>query len=186
MAKKVYRPRMKAHYKEKIVSQMMKTFKYKNVFEVPKLIKISVNMGVGEAINNPKSLEAASKELSIITGQKPMITKARKSISNFHLRQGLKIGCFVTLRGNYMYEFLERLIAVAIPRVRDFRGLSDKSFDGRGNYNLGVKEHTIFPEIDYDKIDKLRGMDIAIVTSAKTDMEGLELLKGFGMPFKKK
>jgi len=186
MAKDKYVPRLKKHYNDVIVSHMMKTFNYKNIFEVPKVTKITVNMGVGEAIGNPKSLEAAVNDLTIITGQKPMISKSNKSISNFHLRKGMAIGCFVTLRGYYMYEFLDRLIAVAIPRIRDFRGLSDKSFDGRGNYNLGIKEHTIFPEIDYDKIDKIRGMDIAIVTTAKTDMEGYELLKGFGMPYRKK
>ncbi|RKY89895.1 50S ribosomal protein L5 [candidate division KSB1 bacterium] len=179
-----YIPRLKIRYLKEIIPYMMKTFNYGNVMEVPRLTKISVNMGVGEAISNPKSLESASTDLSIITGRKPMITRARKSISNFKLRKGNPIGCFVTLRGDYMYEFLDRLISVAIPRIRDFRGLSDKSFDGHGNYNMGIKEHIIFPEIDYDKVEKIRGMDIAIVTTAKTDMESLELLKRFGMPFK--
>lgn len=181
-----YTPRLLKEYREKIIPYMMKRFGYRNVMEVPKIEKIVVNMGVGEAVSEPKQLEKAMEDLTTITGQKPAITKAKKSISNFKLRAGMKIGCKVTLRRWRMYEFLDRLISIAIPRVRDFRGLSDKSFDGRGNYSMGVKEQIIFPEIDYDKVDHIRGMDITIVTTAKTDEEAYELLSAFGMPFRKR
>ena len=177
--------RLKEYYFNEIVPAMKKKFGYKNIMEVPKLEKIVINMGVGEAKDNPKILEAATKDLETITGQKPVITKAKKSIANFKIRQGMSIGCKVTLRGERMYEFADRLINLALPRVRDFRGVSPDSFDGRGNYALGIKEQLIFPEIDYDKVDKVRGMDIIFVTTAKTDEEARELLSGFGMPFRK-
>lgn len=173
-------------YKTNIVPALMKTLDYKNIMQVPRLEKIIVNMGVGAAVTDPKVLEEALKELESITGQKPSVRLARKSISNFKLREGMKIGAKVTLRKERMYEFLDRLINVTLPRVRDFRGLSDKSFDGRGNYTLGVKEQIIFPEIDIDKITKVMGMDITFVTSAKSDNEAYELLKEFGIPFIKK
>lgn len=173
-------------YKNEIVPGLMKTFSYKNVMQVPKIEKIVVNMGVGAAVAEPKILEEAVRELEAITGQKASIRKAKKAISNFKLREGISIGAMVTLRKERMYEFLDRLINVALPRVRDFRGLSDKSFDGRGNYTLGVKEQIIFPEINVDKITRVLGMDITIVTSAKSDNEAYELLKSFGMPFMKK
>lgn len=163
----------------------MKTHGYKNVNEVPKLEKIVVNLGVGEAIGDAKKLDSAVNDLTTIAGQKPVVRRARKSISNFKLREGMAVGCSVTLRGDRMYEFLDRLINVAIPRIRDFRGIPAKSFDGRGNYTLGITEQIIFPEIDYDKIDKIRGMNITIVTTAKTDEEGFELLQAFGMPFRR-
>ena len=181
-----YFPRLLKKYREEIIPDLQKKFKYKNIMQVPRLEKIVVNMGVGEAIENSKALDAAMEDLMVITGQKAKVTKARKAISNFKLRAGMSIGCFVTLRGWRMYEFLDRLINIAIPRVRDFRGLPDKSLDGRGNYNFGLKEQIVFPEIDYDKIDKIRGMNITIVTTAKTDEEAIELLKGFGMPFIKR
>jgi len=173
-------------YKTNIVPALMKALNYKNVMQVPRLEKIIVNMGVGAAVTDPKVLEEALKELESITGQKPSVRLARKSISNFKLREGMKIGAKVTLRKERMYEFLDRLINVTLPRVRDFRGLSDKSFDGRGNYTLGVKEQIIFPEIDIDKITKVMGMDITFVTSAKSDNEAHELLREFGIPFIKK
>jgi len=182
---KNYFPRLKKYYFEHIVSNLIKTFQYKNVMQVPKLEKISINMGVGKATQNPKLIESAIKDLATISGQKAVVTKARKSISNFKLRKGVPIGCRVTLRGNIMYEFFDRLISIAIPRIRDFRGLSDKSFDGRGNYNLGIKEQIIFPEISYDEVEMLMGMDIAVVTTAKTDKEAYELLKEFGFPFRR-
>lgn len=177
--------RLKEYYFNEIVPVMKKKFNYKNDLEVPKLEKIVVNMGVGEAKENAKVLESAVKDLETITGQKPIITKAKKSIANFKIRQGMSVGCKVTLRGEKMYEFADRLINLALPRVRDFRGVSPDSFDGRGNYALGIKEQLIFPEIDYDKVDKVRGMDIIFVTTAKTDEEARELLSGFGMPFRK-
>ena len=164
---------------------MIKKFGYKNALEVPKLDKIVINMGVGEAKENAKVLESAVKDLEIIAGQKPVITKAKKSVANFKLREGMSIGCKVTLRGEKMYDFADRLINLALPRVRDFRGVNPNAFDGRGNYALGIKEQLIFPEIDYDKVDKVRGMDIIFVTTAKTDEEARELLTGFGMPFRK-
>jgi large subunit ribosomal protein L5 len=174
------------YYRAEVIPGLMKTLGYKNIMQVPKIEKIVVNMGVGAAVAEPKILEEAVRELESITGQKASIRKAKKAISNFKLREGLSIGAMVTLRKERMYEFLDRLINVALPRVRDFRGLSDKSFDGRGNYSLGVKEQIIFPEINVDKITKVLGMDVTIVTSAKTDSEAYELLKSFGMPFIKK
>lgn len=173
-------------YKQEIVPKLMQLFNYKNVMQVPKLYKITINMGIGKATQDPKLLEDAIKDLELIAGQKPAIRKAKKSVSNFKLRQGMPIGCMVTLRGARMYEFFDRLINIALPRVRDFRGASDKSFDGRGNYTLGVKEHIIFPEINVDKVNRIYGMDITIVTTAKTDAEAYELLKSFGFPFRKK
>jgi large subunit ribosomal protein L5 len=176
--------KIKDVYQEKVVPALMKRFNYKNRMEVPKLEKIVINMGLGEAIQNIKILDSAAQELSQITGQKPVITKAKKSIAQFKLRTGMPIGCMVTLRKERMYEFFNRLVNVTLPRVRDFKGLSGKSFDGRGNYALGIREQLIFPEIHYDKIDKVKGMNIVIVTTAKTDEEGKELLKLLGMPFK--
>ena len=177
--------RLKETYLNEIVDAMMKKFEYKNVMQVPKLDKIVINMGVGEAKDNPKVLESAVADLTTISGQKPIITKAKKSIANFKIREGMPIGCKVTLRGNKMYDFADRLISLALPRVRDFRGVTANSFDGRGNYALGIKEQLIFPEISYDKIDKVRGMDIIFVTTAKTDEEAKELLTLLGMPFAK-
>ena len=177
--------RVQQNYIENIKPALMKKFAYTTVMQVPKLEKIVLNMGVGDAIQNSKLIDAAVEDLTAITGQKPVITKARKSIANFKLREGVAIGCKVTLRGERMYEFFDKLVSVALPRVRDFRGLSKDSFDGRGNYTLGIKEQLIFPEINYDKVLKIRGMDIVIVTTANTDEEGRELLKELGMPFKK-
>ena len=177
--------RLKEQYQNEIVDALMKKFGYKNKMQAPKLDKIVVNMGVGEAKENAKILEAAVKDMEIITGQKAIITKAKHSIANFKIREGMPIGCKVTLRGEKMYEFLDRLINLALPRVRDFRGINPNAFDGRGNYALGIKEQLIFPEIEYDKIDKIRGMDVIVVTTAKTDEEGRELLTQFGMPFAK-
>jgi large subunit ribosomal protein L5 len=176
--------RLRDYYIKKVVPSLVKEFNYKNRMQVPKLDKIVVNMGVGEAIQNIKALESAVADLSMIVGQKPVITKARKSIATFKLRQGMSIGCRVTLRGDRMYEFFDRLVNVALPRVRDFRGISPKSFDGRGNFATGLKEQIIFPEIDYDKIDKIRGMNIVIATTAKTDEEARQLLRFMGLPFK--
>ena len=175
--------RLYEHYEKVVKPELMKQFQYRNPMQVPKLDKIVVNMGVGEAIGDSKRMNVAAEELARITGQRPVITSARKSIANFKLRKGMKVGCKVTLRRDRMYEFLDRLITIALPRVRDFRGLSDKSFDGRGNYSLGLKEQIVFPEIDYDKVEQIRGMDITIVTTAKTNREALALLKGFAMPF---
>ncbi|BFT65942.1 MULTISPECIES: 50S ribosomal protein L5 [Parvimonas] len=177
--------RMQVKYKEEIVSALMERFKYRNIMEVPKLDKIVINIGLGSAKDNPKALESALRDLEIISGQKPVITTAKKSIANFKLREGMKIGTKVTLRGEKMYDFLDRLVNIALPRVRDFRGVSASSFDGRGNYALGIKEQLIFPEIVYDMIDQIRGMDIIIVTTAKTDEESKALLELLGMPFKK-
>ncbi len=176
--------RIRDLYQENVVSALMKRFSYQNRMEVPRLEKIIINMGLGEAIQNIKILDSAVQELSQITGQKPVITKAKKSIAQFKLRTGMPIGCMVTLRKERMYEFFNRLVNVALPRVRDFKGLSGKSFDGRGNYALGIREQLIFPEIHYDKIDKVKGMNIVIVTTAKTDEEGKELLRLLGMPFR--
>lgn len=176
--------RLKELYHKEIVAQLTKDFGYSNVMQVPKIEKIVVNMGLGEAIQNVKILDSAVEELAAIAGQKAVITKAKKSIAGFKLRQGMPIGCMVTLRRDQMYEFLDRLINVALPRVRDFKGVSAKGFDGRGNYSLGVKEQLIFPEINYDKIDKIKGLNITIVTSAKTDEESRALLKHLGMPFR--
>ncbi len=177
--------RLKETYQNEIVDALMKKFEYKNVMQVPKLEKVVINMGVGEAKENVKLLDAAVSDLETITGQKAVVTKAKKSVANFKLREGMPIGCKVTLRGNKMYEFVDRLINLALPRVRDFRGVNPNSFDGRGNYALGIKEQLIFPEIEYDKIDKIRGMDIIFVTTAKTDEEARELLAQFNMPFTK-
>ncbi|RME86147.1 MAG: 50S ribosomal protein L5 [Zetaproteobacteria bacterium] len=176
--------RLFERYKNEIRPEMMKRFGYKNIMQVPRIEKIVVNMGVGEGAHNPKALEAAMQDLALITGQKPMVTRARKSIAGFKLRQGMTIGCKVTLRRARMYEFLDRLINLALPRIRDFKGVNPRSFDGHGNYTLGVREQIIFPEIDYDKIDKIRGMDITICTTAETDEEARELLRLFGMPFR--
>ena len=172
-------------YKDEIVDAMIKKFGYKNIMEVPKLDKIVINMGVGEAKDNAKALESAVKDMETITGQKAVLTRAKNSIANFKIREGMPIGCKVTLRGEKMYDFADRLINLALPRVRDFRGISPKAFDGFGNYTLGIKEQLIFPEIDYDKVLKIRGMDIVFVTTAKTNEEGLALLTGFGLPFRK-
>ena len=177
--------RLKDTYKNEIVDAMMKKFGYTNVMQVPKLDKIVINMGVGEAKDNAKVLDAAVKDLETIAGQKAVLTRAKKSVANFKLREGLAIGCKVTLRGEKMYEFLDRLVNLSLPRVRDFRGVNPNSFDGRGNYALGIKEQIIFPEIEYDKVDKVRGMDIIFVTTAKTDEEARELLTLFNMPFQK-
>lgn len=177
--------RLKDKYTDEIVPRLMKQFKYRSIMEVPKIAKISVNIGVGEAIENAKTLDAAVGDLTKVTGRKPYVTRARKSISNFKLREGAAIGCAVTLRREVMYEFFDRLVNVAMPRIRDFRGINPKSFDGRGNFNFGVREQLIFPEIDYDKIDKIRGMNIAITTTARTDEEGRQLLAEMGMPFRK-
>ena len=176
-------PRLKALYKKDIKSQLLESFSYKNVMQVPTVDKVVINMGVGDSVGEPKALENAVSEMTAIAGQKPALRRAKKAISNFKLREGVPIGCMVTLRGNRMYEFLDRLITLALPQVRDFRGVPAKGFDGRGNYNLGIKEQIIFPEIDYDRIDHIRGMNITIVTSAQTDEEGCQLLKSFGMPF---
>jgi large subunit ribosomal protein L5 len=175
--------RLREHYEKVVKPELMKQFQYRNLMEVPKLEKIVINMGVGEAVGDSKRINVAADELARISGQRPVITASRKSIANFKLRQGQKIGCKVTLRRERMYEFLDRLVTIALPRVRDFRGLSDRSFDGRGNYTFGLKEQIVFPEIDYDKIEQIRGMDITIVTTAKTNQEALALLKGFDMPF---
>ena len=175
--------RMKDKYKAEIAPAMMQKFGYKSVMQIPKLEKIVVNVGLGEARENPKAIEAACNDIAAITGQKPIVTKAKKSVANFKLREGMNIGCKVTLRAEKMYEFMDRLFNLALPRVRDFRGINPNAFDGRGNYSLGIKEQLIFPEIDYDKIDKIRGMDIVFVTTAKTDEEARELLSQFGAPF---
>lgn len=177
--------RLQEKYKGEIVPALQAKFNYTSVMETPKIAKIVLNIGAGDAVANPKVLDDAVAELAQITGQKPLITKAKKSIANFKLREDMPIGCKVTLRGVRMYEFLDKLVTIALPRVRDFRGVNPKGFDGRGNYTLGVKEQLIFPEINYDKVNKVRGMDIVIVTTAKTDAEAFELLKLFGMPFRK-
>lgn len=177
--------RMKEKYMAEVAPALMKKFNYKSTMEIPKLEKIVINMGVGEARENAKTLDAAANDLALITGQKPIVTRAKKSVAAYKLREGMPIGCKVTLRTKRMYEFLDRLFNVALPRVRDFRGINPDSFDGRGNYSMGVKEQLIFPEIDYDKVDKIRGMDIIFVTTAKTDEEAKELLSLMGAPFKK-
>jgi len=178
-------PRLKHHYQETVLPALTKEFGYKNVHQVPKIEKIVLNMGVGEATDNPAMLDAAVEDLSIITGQKPKITRAKKAIASFKIREGNPIGCKVTLRGARMYEFLDRFISIAIPRIRDFRGIPRKSFDGRGNFSMGVTEQIIFPEIDYDRVKKIRGMDITIVTTAESDAEAFALLRELGMPFRK-
>lgn len=176
--------RLKEKYLKEVVPAMKEKFGYKNVMEIPKLEKVVISMGVGEAIQNPKSLDAAVEDMQKIAGQKPVVTRAKKSIAAFKLRAGMAIGCKVTLRGERMYDFVDKLVSISLPRVRDFRGVSSKAFDGRGNYTLGLKEQLIFPEIEYDKIDKLRGMDIIFVTTAKTDEEARELLRLMGMPYR--
>src|SRR6202163_3754067 len=176
--------RLRNHYKKDVIPALTKEFGYKNVMAVPRLEKVAINIGLGEATQNPKLMDGAVNEMGTIAGQKPVITKAKKSIAAFKLREGMSIGCMVTLRGDRMYEFLDRLMNVALPRVRDFRGVSPKSFDGRGNYTLGVKDQLIFPEIDYNKVEKIKGMNISITTTAKTDAEGRSLLKTMGMPFR--
>lgn len=175
---------LKEFYDKEAVPKLIETFKYKNIMEVPRLKKVVLNMGLGEAIQNIKLLDSASEELQIIAGQHPVITRAKKSIAAFKLREGMPIGCMVTLRRSRMYDFVYKLVNAALPRVRDFRGISGKAFDGRGNYSLGIKEQIIFPEVDYDKIDRIKGLNISIVTSAKTDEEGKELLRLLGMPFR--
>src|SRR5215467_12611918 len=176
--------RLKQHYQKSVVPALTKEFKYANPMAVPKIQKVALNIGLGEATQNAKLLDGAVNEMALIAGQKPVITKARKSIAAFKLRENMSIGCAVTLRGDRMYEFFDRLVNVALPRVRDFRGVSSKSFDGRGNYTLGIKDQLIFPEIDYNKVEKVKGMNICITTTAKTDAEGLALLKHLGMPFR--
>ena len=177
-------PRFKNKYKKEVVATLQKQFNYKNVMEVPRLQKIVINMGLGEAVQNPKIIESAVAELQLLTGQKPVITRSKKAIANFKLRAGLAIGAMVTLRQDRMWEFFDRLVNLALPRVRDFKGVSPRAFDGRGNYSLGMKEQIVFPEIDYDKVDKIKGMNISFVTTAKTDEEGRALLAAFGMPFR--
>ena len=176
--------RLQQVYKEKVVPELLKEFAYKNVMQVPRIKKITLNMGVGEAVADKKQIENAVRDMTAISGQKPVVTKARKSIAGFKIRDGWPIGCKVTLRGEHMWEFLDRLIAISIPRIRDFRGMNGKSFDGRGNYSMGVREQIMFPEIDYDKVDAIRGLDITITTSAETDEEGKALLKAFNFPFR--
>ncbi|BAU09966.1 hypothetical protein LEP3755_04430 [Leptolyngbya sp. NIES-3755] len=176
--------RLKTSYQEKVVPKLTEQFSYKNIHEVPKVVKITVNRGLGEASQNAKALEASVNELAIITGQKPVVTRAKKAIAGFKIRQGMPVGVMVTLRADRMYNFLDRLMNLALPRIRDFRGISPKSFDGRGNYTLGLREQLIFPEIEYDSIDQIRGMDISIITTANTDEEGRALLKEMGMPFR--
>jgi large subunit ribosomal protein L5 len=181
-----YVPRFQTHYSEKVVPALVKRFSYTNTMRIPKLTKIVINMGLGEAAANPRVIDSAVREIAAIAGQRPAVAKARKSISNFKLREGMPIGAFVTLRRATMWEFIDRLITMATPRIRDFRGLPDKGFDGRGNYTLGLKEHIIFPEIDIDAVDKIRGMDITFVTTAKTDQEAYELLRELGLPMRKR
>jgi large subunit ribosomal protein L5 len=185
MAKQSYEPRLKKLYREKVAQELLKEFEYKSSMQIPRLEKIVVSVGVGEAVTNKKLLDSAVGELSQITGQKAIKTKARKSIANFKLRKGQEIGAKVTLRGNYMYEFLDRLVNVALPRVKDFRGVNPNGFDGHGNFSIGITEQIIFPEIDYDKIEQVSGMNIAIITTAKNDMEAKSLLAKLGMPFRK-
>ncbi|UCF46106.1 MAG: 50S ribosomal protein L5 [Myxococcales bacterium] len=179
-----YEPRLRKKYKDEIVPQLMKDFSFKNVMQVPKLDRIVVNMGLGEAVQNAKLIESAVEELTAITGRKPVVTRARKSIASFKLREGMPIGAMVTLRGEQMYDFLDRLVSIALPRTRDFKGISPKAFDGRGNYTLGIREQIVFPEINYDKIDRIKGMNVTFVTTAETDEQGRALLKSLGMPFR--
>jgi len=178
-----YVPRLRVTYDEEIVPELMEVFSYENRLQVPRLEKVTVNMGIGEGTTNPKAVKAAASDLAIITGQRPVIIKAKRSVAGFRLRAGMTVGCKVTIRGDRMYEFLDRLLSIALPRVRDFRGLPRKSFDGHGNYSMGIEEQLVFPEVDYDKIDKIRGMDITVVTSAETDDEGEALLETLGFPF---
>ena len=184
MAEQAYVPRMKSIYRERIRATMKESFGYTNEMQIPKLEKIVINMGVGEAVSDSKKINSAMADLAKIAGQKPVATKSRKSIAGFKIREGYPIGCMVTLRGEHMYEFLDRLVTIAMPRIRDFRGISGKAFDGRGNYNMGVREQIIFPEIDYDKVDAVRGMNITITTTARTDEEGRALLAAFQFPFR--
>jgi large subunit ribosomal protein L5 len=179
-----YEPRLRNKYKDEIVPQLMKDFGFKNIMQVPKLERIVVNMGLGEAVQNAKLVESAAEELKAITGRKPVITRAKKSIASFKLREGMPIGVMVTLRGEQMYDFLDRLVSLALPRTRDFKGISPKAFDGRGNYTLGIREQIVFPEINYDKIDRIKGMNVTLVTTAETDEQGRALLKSLGMPFR--
>ena len=179
-----YEPRLRNKYKDEIVPQLMKDFGFTNVMQVPKLSRIVVNMGLGEAVQNAKLIESAAEELSAITGRKPIVTRAKKSIAGFKLREGMPIGVMVTLRGEQMYDFLDRLVSIALPRTRDFKGISPKAFDGRGNYTLGIREQIVFPEINYDKIDRIKGMNVTLVTTAETDEQGRALLKSLGMPFR--
>jgi large subunit ribosomal protein L5 len=179
-----YEPRLRKKYKAEIVPQLMKDFSFKNVMQVPKLERIVINMGLGEAVQNAKLIESASEELKAITGRKPIVTRAKKSIATFKLREGMPIGVMVTLRGEQMYDFLDRLVSIALPRTRDFKGISPKAFDGRGNYTLGIREQIVFPEINYDKIDRIKGMNVTLVTTAETDEQGRALLKSLGMPFR--
>ena len=184
VAKKLAMPRLQKMYREEVAGGLNEEFKYKNVMEIPTIEKITINMGLGEAVANPNLIKTAVEELTVISGQRAVITRAKKSIATFKLREGMPIGCMVTLRGQRMWEFLDRLVTVALPRTRDFKGVSGKAFDGRGNYTLGLKEQTIFQEIEYDKLDKVKGMNVCFVTSANTDEEGKALLKRLGMPFK--
>ena len=179
-----YEPRLIKKYKDEVLPQLMKDFSFTNIMQAPKLVRIVINMGLGEAVQNAKIVESATEELAAITGRKPIVTRAKKSIASFKLREGMPIGVMVTLRGEQMYDFLDRLISVALPRTRDFKGISPKAFDGRGNYTLGVREQIIFPEINYDKIDRIKGMNITFVTTAETDEQGRALLKSLGMPFR--
>jgi large subunit ribosomal protein L5 len=179
-----YEPRLRKRYKEEIIPQLMKDFSFRNIMQVPKLERVIVNMGLGEAVQNAKLIESAVEELTAITGRKPIVTRAKKSIASFKLREGMPIGVMVTLRGEQMYDFVDRLISIALPRTRDFKGISPKAFDGRGNYTLGIREQIVFPEINYDKIDRIKGMNVTFVTTAKTDEQGRALLKSFGMPFR--
>jgi large subunit ribosomal protein L5 len=184
VAQKLAMPRLQKKYREEVAGGLNEEFKYKNIMEIPKIEKITINMGLGEAVANPNLIKTAVEELTVISGQRAVITRAKKSIATFKLREGMPIGCMVTLRGQRMWEFLDRLVTVALPRTRDFKGISGKAFDGRGNYTLGLKEQTIFQEIEYDKLDKVKGMNVCFVTSANTDEEGKALLKRLGMPFK--
>jgi large subunit ribosomal protein L5 len=184
VAKKLAMPRLQKKYREEVAGGLNEEFKYKNVMEIPRIEKITINMGLGEAVANPNLIKTAVEELTVISGQRAVITRAKKSIATFKLREGMPIGCMVTSRGQRMWEFLDRLVTVALPRTRDFKGISGKAFDGRGNYTLGLKEQTIFQEIEYDKLDKVKGMNVCFVTSANTDEEGKALLKRLGMPFK--
>jgi large subunit ribosomal protein L5 len=179
-----YEPRLRKKYKDEIVPQLMKDFSFKNIMQVPKLERIVVNMGLGEAVQNAKLVESAVEELTAITGRKPVVTRAKKSIASFKLREGMPIGVMVTLRGEQMYDFFDRLVSIALPRTRDFKGISPKSFDGRGNFTLGIREQIVFPEINYDKIDRIKGMNVTLVTTAETDEQGRALLKSLGMPFR--
>jgi len=179
-----YEPRLRKRYKEEIIPQLMKDFSFRNIMQVPKLERVIVNMGLGEAVQNAKLIESAVEELTAITGRKPIVTRAKKSIASFKLREGMPIGVMVTLRGEQMYDFVDRLISIALPRTRDFKGISPKAFDGRGNYTLGIREQIVFPEINYDKIDRIKGMNVTLVTTAETDEQGRALLKSLGMPFR--